>query len=184
MVAEGLLRGLGGVNFRGMIYSGNADLTIQNTAANGVGMGRRYVLDPNIANMPIGVAESVSGTNTGFIIKAHVDGAGATVFDISDTFVDPTQFNLNGTLTVHASSKFTIQRVFYFYGSSITVVYYGSDTYNSLLEAKQSTETEIFLEGELTIEADFRGFMIIKQDVTATNNATDVEFIPPKRLRL
>lgn len=185
MTTEALLRRLGGTNLEGCVFSGNAALTLAKTSGVAIGMGRGYNVDFNIPNLQTTASESVTGTLTGFIIRAHVDATDNIISDINVSLVvDPGQYNNAGTLAVVNSSQFSIQRLFYFYGSDILLAYYGNAVYTSLENAEIGIGTELFQEHPETFEATFRGYLIIKGNATNLSDGAQAKIILPTRIRL
>ena len=182
---EALLRRLGGTNLDGCIFSGNANLTLQKTHGDALGLGRGYNSDFNIPNIQATPLEAIVGTTAGFIVLGHTNASNEIQVNIVPGLtIDPTQYNNAGTLGAVTGSQFTILKLFYFYGSEVLFAYYGNAVYNSLANAELGIGTELFIEHPITYEATARGFLIVKGDATDLTVGTDAKFVLPNRIRL
>ena len=139
--------------------------------------GSNYTINPNhpstVTDPAINTSKIyryyVSGSTP--IINTGVGGAGYT-------FIDPGQYNNNGTLSSVAGGQYTIQRVFWIPNSPTNafLVYYGNAVYNSAANAQAAIDTEQFTEAPNTAQnAILVAYIIVAGNETNLQNAT---FIP------
>jgi hypothetical protein len=103
----------------------------------------------------------------------HYFNAGATVLH---NYVDPTKYDVDGTLTTVPNGKFTIQRIHYFPKSNVVDIIYGQDIYDTLIEAENHIYTEqvkIDTANLKTLNGSIlRGYVIISMDCTDLSDST------------
>ncbi len=142
----------------------------------GVGSGIAYTLggfysqDPNSPSHYQGAA-----TPTASIARAYRSGSGIRLDNNGGAFyttIDPDYWDDGtGVLNTMASSDWQIQRVFFNPVSGRSTVYYGQNTYTTLLNAIQYLATDSFTEGEFTANSlIFIGYLVLKGQ---TNNIAD-----------
>jgi hypothetical protein len=142
----------------------------------GVGSGIAYTLggfysqDPNSPSHYEGAA-----TPTASIARAYRSGSGVRLDNNSGAFyttIDPDYWDDGtGVLNTMAAGDWQIQRVFFNPVSGRSTVYYGQNTYTTLLNALQYLATDSFTEGEFTTNSlIFIGYLILKGQ---TNNIDD-----------
>lgn len=90
------------------------------------------------------------------------------------TSTDPTKWDDgSGTLQNVGGGNYTIQRVFLAPGGA-TVVYYGQNTYNTLLAATNAIGNEVFVESKITkLNSTFLGYLIVKGNTTDLSNTVE-----------
>ena len=133
-------------------------------------LGGFYTQDPNSPSHYEG-----SGFVTASIARAWRSGSGIYLDNNGGAFyttVDPDYWDDGtGVLNTMASSEWQIQRVFANPVTGRVVVYYGQNTYTTLLNALQYLATDSFVEGEFTAKSLlFIGYLVLKGQ---TNNLAD-----------
>jgi hypothetical protein len=142
----------------------------------GIGSGVAYTLggfysqDPNSPSHYHGNAFATSS-----IARAYRSGSGVRLDNNGGAFystVDPDYWDDGtGVLNTMASGDWQIQRVFANPVTGRVVVYYGQNTYTTLINALQYLTTDSFTEGEFTAHSlIFVGYLVLKGQ---TNNLTD-----------
>ena len=142
----------------------------------GVGSGIAYHLggfysqDPNSPSHYNGSAFATSS-----IARAYRSGSGVRLDNNGGAFystVDPDYWDDGtGVLNTMAAGAWQIQRVFANPVTGRVVVYYGQNTYTTLLNALQYLATDSFTEGDFTAHSlIFVGYLVLKGQ---TNNLTD-----------
>ena len=142
----------------------------------GIGSGVAYTLggfysqDPNSPSHYHGNAFATSS-----IARAYRSGSGVRLDNNGGAFystVDPDYWDDGtGVLNTMASGDWQIQRVFANPVTGRVVVYYGQNTYTTLINALQYLATDSFTEGEFTAHSlIFVGYLVLKGQ---TNNLTD-----------
>lgn len=165
------------------LQTSGSTLGLLKTAGSSYVEGRNYRTDPNSPNFIEATddpaltnakiyREYVSGSN--YIIDTGIANAGYAV-------INPTLYNNNGTLTsVSPSSKFTIQRVYWFPNSvnRALFVYYGSQIYDSIASAVDGVTTEAFIEGQNTqTSAIYLGAIIVAGNATDLTDPAEAKII-------
>ena len=146
------------------------------TLSFGVGSGIAYTLggfysqDPNSPSHYEGAA-----TPTASIARAYRSGSGVRLDNNGGAFyttIDPDYWDDGtGVLNTMASGDWQIQRVFFNPVSGRSTVYYGQNTYTTLINALQYLATDSFTEGEFTANSlIFVGYLVLKGQ---TNNIGD-----------
>ena len=165
------IRGFGPLKIDG--FSINAH---PGTLGFGIGSGVAYTLggfysqDPNSPSHYHGNAFATSS-----IARAYRSGSGVRLDNNGGAFystVDPDYWDDGtGVLNTMTSGDWQIQRVFANPVTGRVVVYYGQNTYTTLLNALQYLATDSFTEGEFTAHSlIFVGYLVLKGQ---TNNLTD-----------
>lgn len=168
------IRSFGGVNSDGLIYGGvPGTLSLTHTSGTGLVLGRNYFVNKSFPDSPEAVAENPVPV----VVRKYEDTSGNLVtIGTPDAFIDPNTYNNNGTLTALGPNKWSIQRIFFFYGSNTTIVYQGNAQYNSLGEAQNGIITEVFTEHPDTKQAVFRGYLLVQEGATDLDNPIQAEF--------
>lgn len=95
----------------------------------------------------------------------------------STAAINPNSYDLNGVLTAVPVNKFTIQRVNMFQTGGIRIQY-GQATYNSLNEAIEAIDTEVFVtEPNIAENGVFRGYIVLEQGTVSLQNISKVKFL-------
>jgi hypothetical protein len=134
-------------------------------------LGGFYTQDPNSPSH----YES-AGFATASIARAWRSGSGVYLDNNGGTFYNTVDSNYwddgTGTLNTMSAGDWQIQRVFANPVTGRVVVYYGQNTYTTLLNALQYLATDSFTEGEFTAKSlVFVGYLVLKGQTT---NLTDV----------
>jgi hypothetical protein len=140
-----------------VLAASGSTLSLTKTAGNSYVEGRNYSTNTNSPN------SILSSTDTAVTIskiyREHVSGStpiiDTGIANAGYTVIDPTLYNLNGTLTAVDPNKVTIQRVYWFPNSvnKAFFVYYGPQQYATLDLAQAAIAEENFTEGANTAGA-------------------------------
>ena len=133
-------------------------------------LGGFYNQDPNSVSH-----YEAAGFATASIARAWRSGSGVYLDNNGGAFyttVDPDYWDDGtGVLNTMSAGDWQIQRVFANPVTGRVVVYYGQNTYTTLLNALQYLSTDSFVEGEFTAHSLlFIGYLVLKGQ---TNNLTD-----------
>lgn len=119
----------------GIYPSANTGLTFNTSAAYLYGIGVNYTNDEWAPNTVY-----VAGKNpASFAYRTQTGGTGTTI-----TSIDPTNYDLNGTITNISGNKATNQRI-YINSIGVIRIQYGQHVYNTLAEAVQGLQNESFV---------------------------------------
>jgi len=135
--------------------------------------GRNYLTDPD---NPSYVTDP--GTTTSKIFRYRQSGSG-WAYDTNGgagyLSIDPTQYSLNGVLTpvpgTGINRRWTIQRVYYFPSGATKgiYVYYGNETYATLIEATANIQFEDFIEAPNTAAgAILSSYLVVRNNADFT----------------
>jgi hypothetical protein len=146
------------------------------TLSFGFGGGTAYTLGGFYSQDPNSPSHYTSaGYATASIARAYRSGSGVRLDNNGGAFyttIDPDFWDDGtGTLNTMSSGAWQIQRVFANPVTGRVVVYYGQNTYTTLINALQYLATDSFIEGEFTTHSlIFIGYLVLKGQ---TNNLTD-----------
>ena len=136
--------------------------------------GRNYLNDTNNPSFITDV-----GTTVSKIYRYYMSGS--VLFQDTNgnagyRFLDPTQYNSNGTLTTLLNNKkWSIQRLYWFPNSATNAIisYYGNAQYDTEAEAIAEIQYETFTETENTKQNAIQlASVILKKDADFTNTST------------
>lgn len=165
-----VIKAIGFLNLSGNTYSANGtNLNIDKTS--GVVFGLGINSSDNTNPHQITIPEQ---TNITFRYRLQ-NGT-----EYSDTnLIDPTHYDNNGVLTpLLNNNRWSVQHINLFQ-SGLTRVQYGQHQYNSLDEAESKLKTDTFVtESNISENAIFRSYLIIKKDCTNLSDTTKCKFIP------
>ena len=156
------------------VTANGTNLKLNRAAGVAWSQGRAYEATPNNPSLVSDAAKTeakihryYSDGSTSHILDSN-DGAGHN--DIDNTKYD----NGSGTLQTMQSSKFSVQRLFYFPTTpDIIVAYYGKAFYSSIDDAERSYLLEEFTEAENTAaQAIYLGAVIVKGGSSVALNNT------------
>jgi hypothetical protein len=160
------------------ITANGANRSIDRSAGTAFAFGRNYTNDPNNPSIVADAAKTICS-----IHRYYSDGLGGHVKDTNAgagyTTLDPTNYDASGTLTAMNTSKFSVQRLYFFPTTpNVVVAYYGKGFYNSIEEAEKSYLIESFEEADNTAtQAIYLGSIVLKGDATALNNTTQAKIL-------
>jgi hypothetical protein len=168
------IRAFGPLKLSGHEISANgANLTVNRTSGKSYAIGRNYQTDPNNPNV-------VTDTNTlpASVVYRFYRNAGTGFNTVINTAIDPNNYD-DGTGTLHATVKWTIQRIFFLPNQADTLgVYYGRVEYNTLEDAELGIIAESFTESESTAtQGVFLGYLIVRGNTTDLSDITKAKFI-------
>ena len=121
-------------------------------------------------NAPLFIYSYVSGSSAFSLTNA---GAGYTV-------LDPNNYNANGTITAVPSGKFTTLRVFYQPRNTpgYLTVYYGSAYYDTLNDAVNAINTEVFEESSAgKLATIFCGYVAVQSGSTDLSDLNQAKIL-------
>jgi hypothetical protein len=170
------LRAIKGVNLSGLEYSGvAATLSVKYSAGTGLTLGRNYDTNKEFPDTP----QAVAG-NAPDIVQKFENLAGDLLTDPAPptAFVDPNRYRdvATGALVAMTNNNWQIKRIFFFYGSNTTLMYYGNDEYGNKEAALNGIITESFNEHPDSFEAVFRGYLVVKEGATDLTDPAQAEF--------
>ena len=169
------LRIFGGINISGLEYSGvSATLSMMHSSGAGLVLGRNQGVDLAFPDPPTALAENPVPV----IVQKYEDSSGDLLTAGPVTaFLDPDQYRTGGGVLANVpNNNWTIKRIFFFYQSNTTIMYYGNDVYPNLDSARSGIFTEIFNEHPTTKESCFRGYLLVQKGATDTTDPTEAEF--------
>lgn len=177
-VMRAFLSSLGGINIDGLEFSGATgvgnEIKLAHTAGRGIRIGGNSDTDDNIPHRITASAEAISG----FVLQVHEDLSGTFITTTNDPEISSTQYRdpTTGNLVAMTSNYFQIMRIFFFYGSNSTLVYFGNAEYSTKDLAIQGINTETFNENFNTKQSVFRGYLIIQEGCTDLSDIGQAEF--------
>ena len=163
---------LGFVNTSGNVYSANgANLNINKSAGSTFAFGQNLHTDPRAPHDLINESGSAI-----FFLQVHEDGAGGTTFlPTGTTSIDSENYSVGGVLTALLPNKWSIQRIYMYPNTSLTVVAYGEDSYNTLASALDGVGKDPASElPTVSDSASFRGWLLVQQGETSLQSASTV----------
>jgi len=171
------IKAFGSLKLSGYTIYTSSSLGLTVGSGTGWSDGRNYQVDPN---NPSYITDP--GTNVSKIFRYYVSGSTYiqdTNGGVGYTVIDPANYNNNGVLTpvpgTGANRRWSNQRVFY-YPNSVTkgiVVYYGSATYASEIDAAANLQYENFQETPNTQQnAIYLGTIAIRNDGNFTDSTS------------
>lgn len=165
-----------------VLAASGSTLSLTKTAGNSYVEGRNYSTNTNSPNSILSSTDTavtiskiyreyVSGSTP--IIDTGIANAGYTV-------IDPTLYNLNGTLAAVDPNKVTIQRVYWFPNSvnKAFFVYYGPQQYATLDLAQAAIAEENFIEGANTAGASILvAYILVDSTCTSLLNTAKARIL-------
>lgn len=160
-LSSDLANAMGQITITGNAYSSNgANLLLNKNAGNTFESSANIDTDPKDPNF----ITSASDTGLTFIYL-HNDGSNGTTLIVSQTEIDPDNYDDgSGTLAL-VSNGYSNQLIQFFPSSGITTVQYGQNDYSSLAEAKAGIFDEGFNSAN-NFPASVRTVLSIKKDTT------------------
>lgn len=156
-----------------LLYADGATMQLSRTQGTAFAPGRNYVANPESPSTVIDPAK-VSAS----IYRYYSDGIGGWVQDTNAgsgyNVIDPSKYNLNGTLTHVPGGKWTIQRIYYFPATpDILISYYGDQLYSSEDVAERHLLTNSADEAPNTAsQAIYLGAIILKGGCINLNDSS------------
>ena len=147
---------------KGVLYSANgANLLLNKSAGTTAFPGLNFFNSkklPDLLETPGRTAEP--------LLYTYRDGSGSFTFAPSAEIV-PGQFdNGSGTLANVQNNRYTIQRLYHETSSLTTVVEYGQNVYNNLVDAAAALFTETHVSNPALAEVPLRAYIICRSNVT------------------
>ena len=156
------------------VTANGTNLKLNRAAGVAWSQGRAYEATPNNPSLVSDAAKTEAK-----IHRYYSDGSTSHTLDSNDgaghNDIDNTKYdNGSGTLQTMQSSKFSVQRLFYFPTTpDIIVAYYGKAFYSSIDDAERSYLLEEFTEAENTAaQAIYLGAVIVKGGSSVALNNT------------
>jgi len=167
---DDFLRAFGPMKLSGhTLEASGSTLGIVKAAGRSFKLGANYTVDPShpstiVEDTPVTVSK---------IARYYVSGS-TPIIDVGPgaagyTYIDPTHYNNNGTLTLVPSGSWTIQRVFWVPNSptGLFLVYYGNTAYADASSAQGGINNEPFIEAPNSAQnAILLGYIILREDCT------------------
>ncbi len=173
------LKAFGPLKLSGLTINTSSSLGLTVGSGTAFAEGRNYQIDPN---NPSYITDS--GTSVSKIFRYYQSGS-EFVQDTNNgagyTVIDPSNYNPGGSGSLAAvpgtgvNKEWSIQRVFWYPNSATKgiVVYYGSATYASEVDAASNLPYESFLEVENTRQnAVYLGALLLRNDAVFTDPTT------------
>jgi len=158
-----LIDTLGSLNKDGNIFSPNDDNLLLNKSS-----GHSFRFSANFSGSP--TSPNIQNDSSLTAISAyhyHIYNAGSTTLK---TTIDPEYYDVNGTLTSVPSTKFTVQRIYYFPKSQVIDLTYGQALYDTLADALLHATSESVQIDDINIKtlngSILRGYLIVQQGCT------------------
>jgi hypothetical protein len=170
------IRAFGALKLSGLntIVSGSSTGSILVTSGTSYAEGRNYTVDPDNPSYVID-----SGSPASKIFRYYQSGSDwvyLTNGGAGYATIDPTQYSLNGVLTLvpgtGTNRRWTIQRVYYFPGGATKgiYVYYGNETYETEVEATANIPFEDFVEAPNTAaSAILSSYLVVRNNADFTD---------------
>lgn len=152
------------------------NLSVDKSAGKGFRIGSNYetnLLDPDVQDIPVATPTSHK--------YRYRDGVGGWTDSVSSNVLDPAQYDDGtGTLTSVTNNRWTAQPVYVFAGSGSMFIQYGQDVFASKSACIEALATlDPVLDPNLTSDAIFRGWFIVRSGGTDTNDSNDFEWRAP-----
>lgn len=161
------------------ITANGNNLSIDRAAGTAFAFGRNYSNDPNNPSIISDAAKTVCA-----IHRYYSDGSTGHTKDTNAgagyNFLDPTKYDDgDGTLATMNTSKFSVQRLYFFPTTpNVVVSYYGKNFYNSIEEAEKTYLIEDFTEADNTYsQAIYLGAVILKGNATDLSDTAQAKFL-------
>ena len=161
------------------VTANGANLKLNRAAGVAWSQGRGYEGNPNTPSLVSDAAKSEAK-----IHRYYSDGSTGHTLDSNNgpgyDNIDNTKYdNGSGTLQTMQTSKFSVQRLFYFPTTpDIIVAYYGKAFYDSIDDAERSYLLEEFTEAENTsAQAIYLGALIVKGGSSVLNNSSHAKIL-------
>jgi len=167
------MEAIGALNLTGNKYTANgANLSLDKSAGSIFKFGVNFATD---WKKPHELSQS-AGTALTFRYRTQTGAEGSDV-----TILNPSLYDLSGTLTTVPVNKFTIQTVTIFQ-TGLTRIQYGQNYYNSLEEAQAAIFTRNYVpESNIAQNGITRAYIIIRNTTTSLSNATDAKIIEAQK---
>lgn len=156
--------------------SSGVNLSVDKSAGQGFRVGSNYqanLLNPDIQDIP-------AATPTSHRYR-YRDGSGGWVDGSFLTALDPTIWdNGSGSLQSVTNNRWTVQPVYVFAGSGSMFILPGQQVFTAKSAAVEAIATlNPVIDDNLTNDAVFRGWFVVRSGGTDTNDSNDYEWRPP-----
>jgi hypothetical protein len=151
----------GAINVFGNTYSASNDaaMTLARTSGQAFRLGANRGLQPTSPNVYDSPAQLT-------IPSYYYQISGSYQYDVRST-IDPDTYDLNGVQTSVPTDKWTVQRIYYFAVSNVTVMLWGQDYYDSYTLARDGIFNDEFELWYDTVKGGIlRGYLVVKQGAT------------------
>lgn len=164
---------IGPLNLTGNLFTANgANLSLDKSAGTVFSYGDNHdnnVKDPHTTTQ---IAQTLAN-----FFRIYDDGTGAATF-VFTTTVDPdNKDDGSGTLAAVANNKFTIQKIWMYPNTGLSLVQYGTVEYANIPDAKAGTIAEAFPFFPALATAIVRAYLIVKKGTTDLTVVTDTLFV-------
>lgn len=161
------------------VTANGANLKLDRASGVAWATGRNYGTDPNNPSLISDAART-----SALIHRYYSDGSTGHTKDTNAgagyASIDPGKYDDgDGTLASMQSSKFSVQRLYYFPTTpSVIVAYYGKAFYDSIAEAEKEYLLEDFTEAENTAtQAIYLGALIVKGNATDLSSSSQAKIL-------
>ena len=163
------------LNVTGNIYNpSGSSMNITKTSGETYRIGSNYRIDPTFPDI---TADTAINTVT-FAYRwrsGSVFAEAPTTTIVTGSLYD----DGSGTLQSVQNNRFTVQRIYFFGATNTTRIQFGQHLYNSMADAIAASNSETFdVDPNLSSDATFRAFMIVKGDATNLSDPLQATFIP------
>ena len=168
------LYNMGSMNMNGNVYSTtNSGLSISKTEGQTFSIGSNYYDSRKLPSIKDNIAGDPLTFN--YHVTTSTPGVWSTVG--GNTQIQPNKYDdLVGDLVTISGSKWTIQTMFLFAGTSSTNLQYGQVVYDTLEDAL-SARGDAFSLNPVLEEAVFRGWLIVNSEATDLTNDSQAVYI-------
>lgn len=166
---------IGVLNMSGNTFSpASTNLTIKKSS----GVSYRFGINADIDRHNPSYYSDVAVNPVTFVYCQQKTGGGV-LYTPSQTAIIPTSYDLgNSTLGSVSSTKFSIQRIYWFPRTNSTYIFYGRATYTTMGAALEGITTEQFSVGTDFFDgAVLRCYLIVKGSETNLTDPNNVAFI-------
>jgi hypothetical protein len=163
----------GAINVYGNAYSASTDtsMTLARTSGQAFRLGANRGAQPTSPNVYDSPAQLT-------IPSYYYQISGSYQYDVRSV-IDPNTYDLNGVQTSVPTDKWTVQRIYYFAVSNVTVMLWGQNYYDSATLARDGIFDDDFDLWQDTVRGGIlRGYLIVKQgatDLTDSDQAVVIE---------
>ena len=166
----------GEFNLSGLTWSPdtvNNDLSLSHAGGEAIRIG------VNSLNNHINPDRITTGTDDiSTIVMQHIDGSGDTITQAGASVIDPTQWSDGGSLVaVSPVGRFTIQYIYFFYGSNSVRCQFGDALYNTIADAEAAIRKRPIVESPQVKETVLTAAVIVVGSATDLSNVAQAKFI-------
>ena len=159
--SKSLMFSHGDYNLMGCDYYGVGLLSLGHTEGIGVRLGGNTSVNLNDPDRVTSAADSIS-----IVVRTYINESGELILDYNSSDIDPSNYSKNGVLTPVKAAKWSIQYLYHFYGSDVALVYYGTQEYGSIEDARSGITIPPLDVHNITSEAVLRSVILSRGGAT------------------